>query len=209
MEARARVPLIIPRHYVYLGYLSLAAAIGKWVTPDEQVHLVMLLVRPQTFILGAFHPQGYTLRSDGDKDKEDIRRRIVSAHDAGGRQKLLRTVRPGTVRKTEKSKLHFLDSILKTQKGKKFSGEPGRGVVTQYFKSLIIPFISVIGAESGFRSGGGGTGLSMRIKKTRVNGESLSLSRRGVQVPVLKVPGYEIKKLRINATRKLAIFSSV
>jgi len=32
---------------------------------------------------------------DGDKDKEDIRRGIIGADDAGGRQKLLRTIRSG------------------------------------------------------------------------------------------------------------------
>ncbi|TGZ47341.1 hypothetical protein DBV15_00115 [Temnothorax longispinosus] len=31
----------------------------------------------------------------GDKDKEDIRRGIIGADDAGGRQKLLRTIRSG------------------------------------------------------------------------------------------------------------------
>jgi len=32
---------------------------------------------------------------DGDKDKEDLRRGIIGANDAGGRQKLLRTIRSG------------------------------------------------------------------------------------------------------------------
>jgi len=32
---------------------------------------------------------------DGDEDKENIRRGVVGADDAGGRQKLLRTVRSG------------------------------------------------------------------------------------------------------------------
>lgn len=37
----------------------------------------------------------YFLFIDGDKDKEDIRRGIIGADDAGGRQKLLRTIRSG------------------------------------------------------------------------------------------------------------------
>lgn len=32
---------------------------------------------------------------DGDKDKEDIRRGIIGTNDAGGRQKLLRTIWSG------------------------------------------------------------------------------------------------------------------
>lgn len=35
---------------------------------------------------------------DGDKDKEDICRGIIGADDAGGRQKLLRTIRSGKYR---------------------------------------------------------------------------------------------------------------
>jgi len=37
----------------------------------------------------------YPFFIDGDKDKEDIRRGIIGADDAGGRQKLLRTIRSG------------------------------------------------------------------------------------------------------------------
>lgn len=37
----------------------------------------------------------FFLVTDGDKDKEDIRRWIIGTDDAGGREKLLRAVRPG------------------------------------------------------------------------------------------------------------------
>ena len=37
----------------------------------------------------------FLLLTDGDKDKEDIRRWTIGTDDAGGREKLLRTVRPG------------------------------------------------------------------------------------------------------------------
>lgn len=35
------------------------------------------------------------LPADGDENEEDIRRGIIGADDAGGRQKLLRTIWPG------------------------------------------------------------------------------------------------------------------
>ena len=37
----------------------------------------------------------FFLLTDGDKDKEDIRRWTIGTDDAGGREKLLRAVRPG------------------------------------------------------------------------------------------------------------------
>lgn len=37
----------------------------------------------------------FFLVTDGDKDKEDIRRWTIGTDDAGGREKLLRAVRPG------------------------------------------------------------------------------------------------------------------
>lgn len=37
--------------------------------------------------------------ADGDEDKEDIRRGIIGADDAGGRQKLLRAIRSGEYNK--------------------------------------------------------------------------------------------------------------
>lgn len=37
----------------------------------------------------------FFLVTDGDKDKEDIRRWAIGTDDAGGREKLLRAVRPG------------------------------------------------------------------------------------------------------------------
>lgn len=39
---------------------------------------------------------------DGDKDKEDIRRGIIGADDAGGRQKLFRTIRSGKYKYLQK-----------------------------------------------------------------------------------------------------------
>lgn len=50
---------------------------------------------------------------DGDKDKEDIRRGIIGADDAGGRQKLLRTIRSG---KYKYPKIYIIIILLCTAK---------------------------------------------------------------------------------------------
>lgn len=47
------------------------------------------------FKISLITSNNFFLLIDGDKDKEDIRRWTIGTDDAGGREKLLRTVRPG------------------------------------------------------------------------------------------------------------------
>lgn len=50
--------------------------------------------------------------ADGDENKEDIRRGVIGANDAGGRQKLLRTIWPGKQEIFIQSYGHFTVNYL-------------------------------------------------------------------------------------------------